>query len=71
MGYQVRDVGGDMNLSLINLNQILRALEKTQEAKIRFTGELIAGQHHVSVRWETARDPRDSDQLVITGIRRV
>lgn len=58
-----------LSLGLLDLKQIIDTLERAQQAKIHFTGDLIAGRHRVSVRWES--DQRDGDWLVITGIRHV
>lgn len=57
-------------MTVTDLEQILATLKRAQEAKIRFTGDLVAGQHRVAVRWETSHDQRDGDWLVITGFRR-
>jgi hypothetical protein len=60
-----------LSLTLLDLQQIGNQLDKAQKAGIRFTGDLVAGRHRVSVRWETGHDQRDGDWLVITGIRQV
>lgn len=60
-----------LNLTLLDLQQIMSQLDKAQKADVRFSGELIAGRHRVAVRWETGNDQRDGEWLVITGIRQV
>ncbi len=59
-----------LELTSHDLQQILTALKRAEEAKIRFDGALHAGQHRVHVRWKSGGDQRDPDQLVVTKITR-
>jgi hypothetical protein len=58
-----------LSLSLFDLKSIITQLEKAEHAGVRFTGDLLAGRHRVSVRWES--NQLEGDSLVITEIRRV
>lgn len=60
-----------LELTVYELKNILDMVERTKQAKLRFTGELVVGTHRVSVRWRPGVDQRDGDELLITGIRRV
>ncbi len=60
-----------LELTVYDLKNVLAALERAQQAKIHFTGDLVVGQHRVSVRWKHGVDQRDPSELVITGIRHV
>lgn len=60
-----------LELAPYELKQILDMVERAKQAKLHFTGDLVVGSHRVSVRWQPSMDQRDSDELLITGIRRV
>lgn len=61
---------GSLELTVYDLKQILVAVDRAQQAKIRFDGALHAGGHRVYVRWKTGADQQDEDELVITRITR-
>jgi hypothetical protein len=61
---------GLLELSVYDLKQIVVAVDRAQQAKLRFDGALHAGRYRVHVRWKSGVDQRDDDELVITRITR-
>lgn len=58
-----------LSLTAYDLREIADALERTQQANIRFDGELRIGHHRITIEWQS--DQRDGDWAVVVAIRSV